>query len=168
MDHGFSGLSDEETVEPWHVRTAMKIKSSWIFGIMVFLWLCGTAIAEQRVSVSGTEAKIRSGAGNNFDILWKSEKYFPLSVIKKVGEWYQIKDFQGDEGWVHQSQVANTPSIITAKDKNSLRSEPKPEAKVLFTVGQGIPFKVIKRNNKWILVEHADGDKGWIHESTVW
>ncbi|MBI5592601.1 MAG: SH3 domain-containing protein [Deltaproteobacteria bacterium] len=146
----------------------MKIRSPWFGVVIVFLLLCGVAQAEQRLSVSAAEAKIRSGAGNNFDVLWKSEKYYPFSVIKKAGEWYQVKDFQGDEGWVHQSLVGNTPSVITAKDKNSLRSEPKPDAKVLFSVGIGIPFKVLKRKNKWILVEHADGDKGWIHESTVW
>jgi SH3-like domain-containing protein len=114
------------------------------------------------------EANIRSGSGNNFEVLWKSEKNFPLSVIKKNGDWYQVKDFEGDQGWVHQSLVGNTPSVITIKDKSNLRSEPKPDAKVLFSVGPGIPFKVLKRSNKWILVEHADGDKGWIHESTVW
>ncbi len=146
----------------------MKIKSLWFCGVLLSVLLYGTAQAEQRVSVSVSEAKIRSGAGNNFDVLWKSEKYYPFSVVKKVGEWYQVKDFQGDEGWVHQSLVGNAPSVITTKDKNSLRSEPKPDAKALFSVGPGIPFKVLKRNNKWILVEHADGDKGWIHESTVW
>jgi SH3-like domain-containing protein len=146
----------------------MKIISLGCCGVMVFLLLCGAAYATQRISVSANEANIRSGAGNNFDVLWKSEKYFPLNVVKKVGDWYQVKDFQGDEGWVHQSLVGNTPSVITTKDKNSLRSEPKPDAKILFSVGPGIPFKVLKRNNKWILVEHADGDKGWIHESTVW
>ncbi|MDO9110645.1 MAG: SH3 domain-containing protein [Desulfatirhabdiaceae bacterium] len=146
----------------------MKIKSLWFCGAMVFLLLCGAAQAEQRVSVSVPEANIRSGSGNNFEVLWKSEKYFPLAVIKKNGDWYQVKDFEGDQGWVHQSLVGNTPSVITIKDKCNLRSEPKPDAKVLFSVGPGIPFKVLKRSNKWILVEHADGDKGWIHESTVW
>lgn len=146
----------------------MKMTSPWFCTIVVVLLLCSAAHAEQRVSVSVPEAKIRSGSGNNFDVLWKSEKYFPFSIIKKVGEWYQVKDFQGDEGWVHQSLVGNTPSVITTKDKNNLRSEPKPDANILFTVGPGIPFKVIKRSNKWILVEHSDGDKGWIHESTVW
>ena len=146
----------------------MKIKSMWFCGVMVFLLLCGAAQAEQRVSVSVPEANIRSGSGNNFEVLWKSEKNFPLTVIKKSGDWYQVKDFEGDQGWVHQSLVGNTPSVITIKDKCNLRSEPKPDAKVLFSVGPGIPFKVLKRSNKWILVEHADGDKGWIHESTVW
>lgn len=152
----------------WRVRVAMKIKCLCFYGVMAFLLLCVAAQAEQRLSVSVTEAKIRSGAGNNFEVLWKSEKYFPLAVIKKIGEWYQVKDFEGDQGWVHQSLVGNTPSVITIKDKNSLRSESKADAKALFSVGPGIPFKVLKRNTKWILVEHADGDKGWIHESTVW
>lgn len=146
----------------------MKIKSLWFCGVMVILLLSSAALAEQRVSVSVPEANIRSGSGNNFEVLWKSEKNFPLSVIKKNGDWYQVKDFEGDQGWVHQSLVGNTPSVITIKDKSNLRSEPKPDAKVLFSVGPGIPFKVLKRSNKWILVEHADGDKGWIHESTVW
>ena len=146
----------------------MKIKSLCVFGVMVFLVLCNAAQAEQRLSVSVPEAKIRSGAGNNFEVLWKSEKNFPLVVVKKVGEWYQVKDFEGDQGWVHQSLVGNAPSVITINVKNTLRSEAKPEAKILFSVGPGIPFKVLKRNNKWILAEHADGDKGWIHESTVW
>jgi SH3-like domain-containing protein len=146
----------------------MKIKPRWFCGVMVVLLLCGAAQAEQRVSVSVPEAKIRSGSGNNFEVLWKSEKYFPLAVIKKIGDWYQVKDYEGDQGWVHQSLVGNTPSVITIKDKCNLRSEPKPDASVLFSVGPGIPFKVLKRINKWILVEHADGDKGWIHESTVW
>jgi SH3-like domain-containing protein len=148
----------------------MKIKSLWfnVVVVFVFLFMCGAAYAGQRISVSAAEANIRSGAGNNFDVLWKSEKYTPFNVVKKTGDWYLVKDFQGDEGWVHQSLVGNTPSVITAKDKNVLRSEPKPEAKALFTVGPGIPFKVVRRSGKWILVEHADGDKGWIHESTVW
>ena len=90
----------------------MNIKSMRFFGVFVFLFLlpCGAALAGQRLSVSAAEANIRSGAGNNFDVLWKSEKYYPFSVIKKVGDWYQVKDFQGDEGWVHQSLVGNTPS----------------------------------------------------------
>ncbi|MGD8882880.1 MAG: SH3 domain-containing protein, partial [Desulfobacterales bacterium] len=36
------------------------------------------------------------------------------------------------------------------------------------TVEKGIPFKVLKRENNWIHIEHADGDKGWIHKSLVW
>ncbi len=128
----------------------------------------GTAHAQQRLSISAPEANVRSGPGNNFDVLWKAEKYFPFQVIKKSAEWLNIKDYEGDEGWVHQSLVGNTESVITAKDKCNLRSEPRTDAKALFTVGPGIPFKVIKRSNKWILVEHSDGDKGWIHESVIW
>jgi SH3-like domain-containing protein len=31
-----------------------------------------------------------------------------------------------------------------------------------------VPFKVLDRKGEWLHVEHADGDRGWIHSSLVW
>ena len=147
----------------------MKCKILCAACIVMGLMVCNSlAHADQRLSVSTSEAKVRVGAGNNFDVIWKAEKYYPFRVLKKVGDWYHVKDYEGDEGWVHQSQVGNTPTVITSNAKCSLRSEPKSDAKVLFTVGPGIPFKILKHNNNWLLLEHADGDKGWLQESVVW
>ena len=36
------------------------------------------------------------------------------------------------------------------------------------SVQDGIPFKVISRKGQWVHIEHADGDRGWIHKSLVW
>jgi SH3-like domain-containing protein len=144
-----------------------KLFHLWLIGI-VLLFTTAAYAAGARVSVSASEAKVRSGAGNNFDVIWRSEKYTPFTVIKRVGEWYLVKDYQGDEGWVHQSLVANTPAVITTKSKCNLYSEPKSDSKVLFSVGPGIPFKLVRRKSPWILIEHADGDKGWIQEALVW
>jgi SH3-like domain-containing protein len=27
---------------------------------------------------------------------------------------------------------------------------------------------VLKREGRWVQVEHADGDKGWLNDSLVW
>ncbi len=141
----------------------------WRWGLMVCMLMCSmVAYAGQRLSVSAKEAKIRAGAGNNFDVVWRAEKYYPFMLVKKSGDWYLIKDFEGDEGWVHKSLVGTTETVITSKPKSIFRAEPKPDAKVLFTIGSGIPFKVLKHNGKWLLVEHADGDKGWVLNTMVW
>ena len=144
------------------------MKIVWFLCTVLWLLHCTAADAEQRMSISAAEANIRSSPNANADVLWKAEKYFPISVIKKTGEWYNFKDSEGDEGWVHQSLVGTAPCVITIKEKCNLRSEPKNDAKILFSVGPGIPFKVVKKDNKWLLVEHKDGDKGWIHDSLVW
>ncbi len=134
---------------------------------ILFLVLSTAAFAE-RLSVSSGTANIRSGPGTNHDILWKVEKHHPLFILKKKGQWYHFRDFEEDEGWVHESLVDKIPSVITKSDKCNVRSGPGTGYKIMFTVDKGIPFKVLKKKRKWIKIQHADGDKGWIHKSLVW
>ena len=135
--------------------------------LLLILGFSATALAE-RLAVSAPVANIRSGPGTRHNVLWKVEKFFPLLVIDKSGEWYQFKDFEGDRGWVHRSLVDKTPSVITKNDKCNIRSGPGTNHNILFTVEKGIPFKVIKRKGSWFHIEHSDGDKGWIHKTLVW
>ena len=144
---------------PLNVRT--------IITLLLVLGFSATALAE-RLAVSAPVANIRSGPGTGHKVLWKVEKFFPLLVIDKSGEWYQFKDFEDDRGWVHQSLVDKTPTVITRNDKCNIRSGPGTSHKILFTVEKGIPFKVLKREGSWIHIEHSDGDRGWIHKALVW
>jgi SH3-like domain-containing protein len=143
----------------------MKVQSIIIlFLIMVF---AGLAHAE-RLTVSAPVANIRSGPGTSHNVLWKVEQYFPILVIEKSGEWYRFQDFEGDKGWVHRSLVGKIPAVITRKDSSNIRAGPGTSHPILFAVEKGIPFKVLERKDSWIHIEHADGDKGWIHKSLVW
>ena len=143
----------------------MKVQSIIIF--LLIMLLAGAASAE-RLAVSAPVANIRSGPGTSHNVLWKVEKYFPLRVIEKSGEWYHFEDFEGDKGWVHQSLVSKISAVVTKNDACNIRSGPGTGNKIIFTVEKGIPFKVLKRKGSWIQIEHADGDKGWIHKSLIW
>jgi SH3-like domain-containing protein len=87
---------------------------------------------------------------------------------RKSGDWYYFKDYEGDKGWVHRSLVKDIPTAITIKEKCNVRSGPGKENPVVFTVGSGIPFKVIGKKGNWRHILHADGDKGWIYKSLLW
>ena len=143
----------------------MKVQS--IITFLLFMLLAGTASAE-RLAVSAPVANIRSGPGTSHNVLWKVEKYFPLRVIEKSGDWYHFEDFEGDKGWVHQSLVSKISAVVTKNDECNIRSGPGTDNKIIFTVEKGIPFKVLNRDGSWIHIEHADGDKGWIHKSLIW
>jgi SH3-like domain-containing protein len=124
--------------------------------------------AAERLSVEVPIANVRSGPGTNYEVLWQIEKYHPLSIIKTSGSWYYFRDFEGDKGWVHKSLMGTTPSIITKKEKNNIRSGPGTNFAILFTVEKGVPFKILQKKGAWFHIQHADGDKGWIHQSVVW
>ena len=143
----------------------MKVQP--IIILLLIIVFAGVANAE-RLAVSAPVANIRSGPGTGHNVIWKVEQYFPIFVIEKSGEWYRFEDFEGDKGWVHRSLVGKIPAVITKNDTSNIRSGPGTTHQVLFSVEKGIPFKVLKRENNWIHIEHADGDKGWIHKSLVW
>lgn len=127
----------------------------------------GIAMAE-RLTIIAPVANIRSGPDTDSDILWQVEKYYPIMVIKKKDSWYYFKDFEDDMGWVHQSLVGDVPAVITIKDLCNVRSGPSTKDEILFSVEKGIPFKVLEHKDRWLHVEHADGDRGWIFDALVW
>jgi SH3-like domain-containing protein len=138
--------------------------------ILLTIWIClicGNALAE-RLAIKSATANVRSGPGKNYEILWQVEKNHPIHILKKQEQWYQFRDFEGDIGWVSTSLVGKISTVITNRKKCNIRSGPSTKYKVVFDVGKGIPFKVLGRKKKWLHIRHADGDKGWIHQSLVW
>lgn len=136
--------------------------------VTILLIISSSVASAERLSVSSDTANIRSGPGTNHDILWKVEKYHPIIILKKTDTWYHFRDFESDEGWVHKSLVNKTHTIITKSETSNIRSGPGTKNKILFSVDKGIPFKVLEKKGKWIHIQHADGDTGWIHNSLVW
>ncbi len=135
---------------------------------IALVMVCSSVAWGERLSVFTPFANIRSGPAKSFDILWKVEKYHPLLVFEKSGNWFHFRDFEGDQGWIHRSLLGKTPTVITKSEKCNIREGPGTSFNILFTVGKGIPFKTIKRKGNCIRIRHADGDKGWIHKSLVW
>jgi len=136
--------------------------------IFVLLFFSNGLAAASYLAVKVPVANIRSGPSEKHDVLWKVEAYHPFRIIKKSKNWYQFQDFEGDQGWIHNSLVEQIPSVITKRDKCNVRSGPGTKHNILFTADKGIPFKIIKRKGKWVHVQHTDGDKGWIHDNLVW
>lgn len=136
--------------------------------LLMFLPLPLTGWSGERMSVSAPSAKVFSGPGDKYEVVWKAARYTPIEVTRRSGKWVLFKDFEGDEGWIHESLLGAAPSVITKKDVCNIRSGPSGDDPPVATVGSGIPFKVIEKKSPWLHVEHADGDKGWIHESLVW
>jgi len=138
------------------------------FWTLVAILVTSSLAMAERLSISAKIANIRSGPGTGNEILWKVEKYHPIVVFNKKGAWYNFRDFEGDEGWIHHSLTDKKATVITAKDKCNVRKGPGTNHEIVFTVEKGIPFLIIKRQKSWIQIKHADGDTGWIHKSLVW
>lgn len=126
------------------------------------------ASAAERMAVKTNKANIRSGPGAQYEQLWQIEKYHPVIIIEKKGDWYHFRDFEGDEGWIHHSLLDKTETVIVKVRRCNVRTGPGTEYDIAFTVDKGIPFKVLQKKGRWYEVQHADGDRGWIFNTLVW
>lgn len=137
-----------------------------IFGIVIFV--AGNVWAE-RMSVKASKANVRSGPGTDkYEILWEVERYHPVEVLRKQGEWVFFRDFEGDQGWIYGKLLGKEASVITHTDLVNIRSGPGTQNNILFKAERGVPFRVLKRQGDWIHIRSAQGDKGWIHKKLVW
>ncbi len=127
----------------------------------------GDAAAE-RLSLAVNVANVRSGPGTDYPVLWRMEKYTPIRAISRHGDWVFFEDYEKTRGWLHGDLVDKTPTVITSAELSNIRSSPSTDHEVIFQAERGVPFKVTGRRGAWINIQHADGDKGWIHESLVW
>jgi len=143
------------------------MKKILLFSLLVFVLSVGTASAE-RLTVAVDKANVRSGPGKNYEVLWSVGKYFPVDMVKTSGDWRQIRDYEGDVGWIHHSLLKEIPAVIVKGSVVNIREGPGTDAKVLFQAESGVSFMVEEKKDKWLRIRHADGDTGWIHESLVW
>ncbi|MCG8470527.1 MAG: SH3 domain-containing protein [Desulfobacterales bacterium] len=137
--------------------------------VLAFFLMPFGAMAAKRVSVKGNAVNVRTGPGTKYEIIWKGvEKYYPLEVIDQADNWYYVRDFEQDTGWIHKKLVDKTETVITVKERCNVRKGPGAKKGLAFVVDSGVSFRVLGRKGNWIKVQHADGDKGWIHKSLVW
>ena len=150
-------------------RRTSRFASLVLFTSLAAAALCGNVYAAERLAIAVPTANIRSGPGTQgFDVLWEVEKYHPIEVVQRQGDWIFFKDFEGDEGWVHKDLVDKTPTVITINDMINVRSGPGTENSVAFKAERGVPFRVLERQGEWLHIESVHGDKGWINRKLVW
>ncbi len=136
--------------------------------IILFLFSSVYVLANERRCIIKPIANVRSGPGTEYSIKWKVEKYHPIIILKKQGDWYKFEDFEKDQAWIHASLTGTDESVITIKDDCNVRSGAGTKYQIVFKVARGVPFKIIAKQGSWYKVMHADGDQGWIHKSLVW
>ena len=122
----------------------------------------------ESIYVEGKSARIRSGPGTNYQILWEAPRYTPLEYLAKYKQWYAVRDYEGDVGWVHQQVIGKGKAAIVTNKKANVRKGPGPSYPIVFTVEKLYRFKVMEEKGDWYKVKDAEGDEGWIFKTLVW
>ena len=144
-----------------------------VLGAFFLLLLSAAAARAEMLSIDGNDVNMRSGPGTRYRVMWELGNGFPLSVLKRSGQWYRVRDFEGTIGWVNRDVVKKTPHMIVKVHKKSrkrinVRSGPGTKYRIVAKAYYGVVFKTLQQKNGWVNVQHEKGVTGWVKRSLLW
>jgi len=120
------------------------------------------------VSLGADEVNVRIGPGIRYPIkfILKKEE-LPVEVIKEFDVWRQIRNIDGDEGWVHKSLLSGKRRVIVKGHIQTIYKEPSSDTKPIVKFEPGVIAKLNYCKAKWCYIKAASY-KGWIKRKNIW
>lgn len=122
------------------------------------------------VSLRSDEVNLRTGPGVRYPIDWiYARKDLPVEVIAEFEAWRKIRDWQGTEGWVHQSMLAGRRMMVVMGATRSLRTADADSAEPVAVVEAGVLGRLLQcpRNRDFCRVEVGQS-QGWLRRDEIW
>lgn len=122
------------------------------------------------VSLRSDEVNLRTGPGVRYPIDWiYSRRDLPVEVIAEFEAWRKIRDWQGTEGWVHQSMLSGRRMMVVIGAARPLRSGDSDSAEPVAIVEPGVLGRILScpRAREFCRVE-VNQIPGWLRRDELW
>ena len=122
------------------------------------------------VSLRSDEVNLRTGPGARYPVDWiYTRRDLPVEVIAEFETWRKIRDWQGTEGWAHQSLLAARRMVVITAQQRRLRAEPDEKALSLALVDPNVTGRLVScpRGKTYCRVE-IDNIQGWLKRDEFW
>ena len=122
---------------------------------------------EKFLSLKKSKVNVRYGPGKNHAIKYIYRKInLPVKLIDKKDNWRRIIDLENNSGWIHDSQLRSSNSIIILENK-ILFNDPSNFSEPMVTLEKGRLLVIKKCENRWCNVM-TDNYTGWIKIKNIW
>lgn len=112
-------------------------------------------------SIKVSKANLRVGPSKDYKILCKyTKKNLPVLITAQYDNWRKIKDWEGEEGWIHKSQLSTTRYVIT-KDNCTLYKTKDPKSSIQAKLKKNVLLKLKNIDKEYCYLE-KDKIKGFV------
>ena len=123
-------------------------------------------------SVRASEANMRTGPGTRYPIDWVLvRRGQPVEIVAEFETWRQVRDWQGDVGWIHRSMLRGTRTVIFTDNAHMLRRRAAADADPVAEIGHGVIAELLQCEAGWCRVETRGPGrhyKGWARVEAIW
>ncbi|GBE03794.1 bacterial SH3 domain protein [bacterium BMS3Abin09] len=146
------------------------MKKSLILLLVLFSLILFTDFSYS-LCVKVPDANLRSGPSTKSKKTWAVFKYMPFKKLSKKGNWYKVRDVDGDIHWIYTKLVTNKFKCAVVKvEKANIRNGPGTNynTNALSPSLKYDSYKVLQTKSSWVNVIDEFGDKGWIYRKLLW
>lgn len=122
------------------------------------------------VSLRSDEVNLRTGPGVRYPIDWiYARKDLPVEVVAEFESWRKIRDWQGSEGWVHQSMLSSRRMMVVIGAQRPLRASDSDSADPVAMLEPGVLGRLLQcpRNRDYCRAE-IGRSQGWLRRDEIW
>jgi SH3-like domain-containing protein len=120
------------------------------------------------VTLRSDEVNVRTGPGVRYPVDWVFvRKGMPVEITAEFDTWRRIRDWEGTQGWVHQSMLSGRRSLLVTGKMRTLRREASENAEAIAQAEPGVIGRLRKCHGSWCQVE-LQGYRGWLRRDELW
>jgi SH3-like domain-containing protein len=120
------------------------------------------------VSLRSNEVNLRTGPGLTYPIDWIYKRDgMPVEVIEEFDTWRKIRDWEGTEGWVHQSMLDGKRDFLIVGGRRTMRLAPQEDARPAARLEPGVIGQLLECDAVWCRAE-IQGYRGWLKREWFW
>lgn len=122
------------------------------------------------VSLRSDEVNLRTGPGTRYPVSWiYHRQMLPIEIIAEYRDWRKIRDWQGDEGWVHKNMLSGRRSIIVVGGARDILATPAASSPVLLRAEAGVIGHLVACPDEGPFCRVRIGNReGWLERSGFW
>ena len=120
------------------------------------------------VTLGVDEVNVRTGPALKYPIKFIIRKDgLPVEIVREFDVWRQIKDMDGDGGWVHKSMLSGKRAVIIKSKIQPLLKKPDESAKPVVKLEPGVIASLAKCKGVWCNLK-VQSFNGWIRRDSIW
>jgi len=120
------------------------------------------------VSLRSSEVNLRTGPGVRYPVEWVFVRQgMPVEITAEFDTWRRIRDWEGSEGWVHQSMLSGRRAVVVIGDTRLVRRVAESSAPAVARAEPGVVGWLKKCERDWCEVD-VSGYRGWLKRAEFW
>ena len=120
------------------------------------------------VTLGADEVNLRTGPGTRYPIrLVVKRDGLPVEIIREFDVWRQVRDKDGDEGWVHKSMLSGARTIIVTCAVQTVYKKPDDTTRPVVRLEPNVVAGLEECKDAWCRIS-IGGYEGWIRRTSIW